>query len=226
MSSPEVEIILTEDGSHTLFVPSLDETYHSTHGAIQESKHIFLKNGLEHLIDSGQLDKVNILEIGFGTGLNALLTNEFSRKNPETTIQYTTLEPNPLSDQVIQNLNYHKQAGLGNREWQKIHNASWGDPTVISKNFKFQKLQTAVEDFKSDQTFDLIYFDAFAPGKQPAIWDKSIFKILYLIMNSGGILTTYCAQGKFKRTLKSIGFNVESLPGPPGKMQMVRASKG
>lgn len=225
MSSLGVEIILTEDGSHTLFVPSLNETYHSTHGAIQESKHVFIKNGLEFLTDSAQMDKVAILEIGFGTGLNTLLTYEFSAMNPEIKIEYTSLEPFPLSEEIIQGLNYHKQEDSSALGWQKIHAADWGVPTLISNNYKILKLPNTVQDFTPDHSFDLIYFDAFAPGKQPEVWDKTIFEKLFHIMNQGAVLTTYCAQGKFKRNLKSIGFKVESLPGPPGKMQIVRASK-
>jgi tRNA U34 5-methylaminomethyl-2-thiouridine-forming methyltransferase MnmC len=225
MRTPDLEIIITDDGSHTLYVPLLDETFHSTHGAIQESRHIFIRDGLEYLIDSTHPDKLKILEVGFGTGLNALLTIEYCEKHAETNIEYTALEPFPLGDQIIQNLNYYKEIGTGKNEWDKIHNASWNESTMILPNFKILKLETSIENFETDQVLDLIYFDAFAPGKQPDIWDASIFEKLNRMMNKGAILTTYCAQGQFKRTLKSVGFDVESLPGPPGKFQMVRASK-
>ena len=226
MGSDSVQIVLTDDGSHSLFDPELKETYHSIHGAIQESQYVFINNGLKYLLDSGmRLPKISILEVGFGTGLNALLTVNISQIHVDTKFEYSTLEPYPVPDPIINKLNYNTITGLGEKIWHSIHRAPWNKQNRLYPNFELLKIKSTIEDFSSDNTFQLVYFDAFAPGKQPEVWHMEVFRKIYSLMSDQGILVTYCAQGKFKRTLKSVGFKVESLKGPPGKMEMVRAVK-
>lgn len=220
-----MDIILTADGSHTLYVPELDETYHSRHGAIQESRHVFIKNGLKYLVESGDSNKVKILEVGLGTGLNVLVTEEFCRLSPNIVFGLTSLEPFPIPDEIIRDLNYVKELDLNSESWFTLHSAPWGLPILLQPNLKLTKLKTTIQEFEAKESFDLVYFDAFAPGKQPEMWDKKIFQKIFNMLRPGAILVTYCAQGQFKRTLRDVGFKTESLPGPPGKKEMVRACK-
>ena len=222
----KVEVIQTTDGSSSLFVPELNETYHSTHGALTESNHVFIKNGLDYYIKTNQPDSIRILEIGFGTGLNALLTADFEEHN-STKIIYHTLEAYPLEEEIIKSLNYPQLVGKENSKelFQNIHQADWEVESPITANFSIQKMHTTLDGFQAKEKYDIIYFDAFAPSKQPEMWDLAVFEKLYSMMNANAILVTYCAQGQFKRNLKSVGFEVESLPGPPRKFEMVRATK-
>jgi tRNA U34 5-methylaminomethyl-2-thiouridine-forming methyltransferase MnmC len=235
----EVRIIETEDGSHSLFVPELNETYHSFHGALQESEHVFIRSGLDYLLqrdldknsqsspDKAEVPNVKVLEIGFGTGLNALLTIRYLSQRPEMAIYYHTLEPYPLSLEVINSLNYVKllHSQFLEAEFQRIHNAPWNTPNINSNGFTFYKEQTTLEDFAFHNQFNIIYFDAFAPNKQAELWTLEIMQKCYDLLEDEGILVTYCAQGQFKRNLKAAGFQVETIPGPPGKKEMVRAYK-
>jgi len=215
------QIIITSDGSHTIYVPEIDEHYHSVHGAVQESNHIFIKNGFEIC----KADPVNIFEVGFGTGLNALLTAlKCISGNKE--VNYTSIEKYPLDERIIRSLNYSDYAGENAREiFQVIHTVPWNVRVNICKNFYLKKIEA---DFTADPIsgkFDLIYFDAFGPDKQPEMWTKEIFELLASVTKKNGILVTYSAKGEVKRTLIACGFDVTLLPGPPGKKQMISAVK-
>ena len=220
-----IEIKQTKDGSYTLFVPELNEHYHSVHGALQESEHVFIKMGLLPALE--KYDTINLLEVGFGTGLNAILTLPYALAG-DATILYDTLEKYPLSQDVIQGL--HAEQFLLNPElldyFYKMHLLPWNTPQELAAGFTLHKLHATLEDYPLPQEhYNLIYFDAFAPEKQPELWSEEIFRKLYAAMAPGGALVTYCAKGSFKRALKAAGFTVEALPGPPGKREMVRAIK-
>jgi len=218
---PKIE--LTADGSHTLFIPELDEHYHSVNGAIQESTHVFINTGLKHC---GK-DSVNILEIGFGTGLNAFLTL-LNVKDTNKIIHYTGLELYPLSKSIIEKLNYSEKCSIQDKNlYSKIHDVDWNKEVEILPNFHLSKIECDFTqfDFPLLQTsFDLIYFDAFAPDKQPEMWTQEIFDSLYSITNPSGILVTYCAKGAVRRMMQQAGYKTERLPGPPGKREMLRAN--
>lgn len=215
------ELLITEDGSHTLFVPAIDETYHSTHGAIQESRHIFINAGFEKC----NKQEISVLEIGFGTGLNTFLTlleAEGSRKK----IRYTSLEKFPVSIEKAFQLNYPEQIGQGNLEgFGLIHSAAWNEPVIISPFFTLNKVETDFTTYDFNGKYDLIYFDAFSPEKQPEMWDEKLFSRIFRHCNKGAVLTTYCAKGAVRRALQAAGFVVERLPGPPGKREMLRATR-
>jgi len=222
------KLTITDDGSHTLFVPELNEHYHSTHGAIQESAHVFINNGLNFVID--ELRKKNredgcikILEVGFGTGLNALLTCQKATEVKQT-VSFTSVEKYPITIDEINKLNFAKKLGNGyDACFKKMHNAKWGDYEEITPNFRLKKLETDLLDFKPDDLFHLIYFDAFSPNVQPKLWTESVFKQMHNCLLPNGILVTYSAKGLVKQNLRSAGFSVKRLPGPPGKWQMLRA---
>jgi tRNA U34 5-methylaminomethyl-2-thiouridine-forming methyltransferase MnmC len=216
------ELITTSDGSHSLYVAELNENYHSTHGALQESLHVFITHGLDYRPD---LSSVRILEVGLGTGLNALLTVR-AAVDAGKAIDYVAVEAFPLPDAITSRLNY--PALLGDpraSEWfESIHSAPWHQQTDIAGNFKLTKLQSKLQDVTlQGNFFDVVYFDAFAPQKQPEMWTTDVFKKVYDAVNEGGCLVTYCAKGQVKRDLRSVGFQVESLPGPKGKREMIRA---
>ena len=224
----EIIIIETRDGSSSLFIPEMNETYHSTHGAITESEYVFLKMGLEYVKQSTPDKKfIKILEIGFGTGLNAWLT---AIKAQETNfkVEFTTLEKFPLAPEIVSKLNYvdQKQELNSKNLFNKIHEANWEQSVTVSDHFKIMKLEADVIDFQKEEgSFDLIFFDAFAPSKQAEMWSSKILGNMHKLLTAGGVFVTYCAQGQFKRDLKSAGFTVEVLEGPPGKKEMTRGIK-
>lgn len=217
-------IEITEDGSHTLYVPKLNEHYHSTHGAIQESLHVYLEAGLHHC----DKPEINLLEIGFGTGLNAFLTLLDTERSKKT-VKYTTLERYPVSLTDTERFNYSELLDPSRKEiFMQLHSSIWGDWVEITPTFRLKKLQTdagRLEEFQPEAPFDLIYYDAFAPEKQPGMWTEEIFNRLYVLSNRGAVLTTYCAKGAVRRMLQSAGYYVERLPGPPGKREILRAVK-
>lgn len=226
-----LKLIQTEDGSHSLYLPGLKETYHSFHGAVRESIHVYINKGFHHLLQKPSLNKLSVLEVGFGTGLNVLLTIAEAEQNSIET-SFTTLEPNPLPEEVWQSLNYPEvlstiYRGFNFRNhFEAIHKCSFNEEVQLSSQFRFIKKDIPVQEVSdSFEEFDLIYFDAFAPSKQPEIWQADVFERLLKIIKPGGILVTYCAQGQFKRNLKEAGFIVESLQGPPGKKEMIRGIK-
>ena len=222
----EVEIITTEDGSHSLYRPSLDETYHSTYGAIKESQHVFVQQGLAYFSKQSKKAPINILEVGLGTGLNLLLSAVWA-KNSGAVISYTALEPFPLQPEIFNQLNYPHLMGKTNweRDFKRIHTSPWEEQIPIGPEISFIKSQTRLEEFIPQEIYDIVYFDAFSPSTQPEIWSKTNLTKLYKTIGPDGLLVTYCAQGKFKRDLQLVGFEVESLSGPPGKFEMVRAIK-
>jgi tRNA U34 5-methylaminomethyl-2-thiouridine-forming methyltransferase MnmC len=209
----------TEDGSHTLYVPSIDETYHSIHGAINESRHVFIEAGLS-LIEK---DEIRVLEIGLGTGLNAFLTAIYGEKTGKK-ISFTSIEKFPLEEVIWQQLNYG--SALNNYSlFTDIHAAAWEQEVVITPNFTLMKLQADLKSLSLSSEYDCIFFDAFSPEKQAELWTEDIFKNLYKHTADGGILTTYCAKGAVRRAMQAVGFEVERIPGPFGKREMLRARK-
>lgn len=215
------EIRLTADGSPTLYVPELDETYHSKHGSVQEAKHVFIEHGLKHAFT--QFEKVHVLEIGFGTGLNALLSALFAFEN-KLPIKYTGMEAFPVEEQIWTALSYSsvKEEQI---YYNELMRSKWEVPQELHPFFTLTKTAVKIQEWQPDDKFDLIYFDAFGPNAQADMWQKSIFEKLYGVLNHGGVMVTYCAQGQFKRDLKAVGFSLEALPGPPGKREMTRATK-
>jgi tRNA U34 5-methylaminomethyl-2-thiouridine-forming methyltransferase MnmC len=215
----------TQDGSHTLFSEEFNEIYHSRRGAWQESKHVFIQSGLEYALQTK--NALKILEIGFGTGLNAILTLEKVYQS-NYQIEYWGIEPLPVNLALIEQLNY--QDFLTNAVFKdyfkQLHQVDWHKKNELLPNFILQKIQINFEDWEAEENlFDLIYFDAFAPAKQPAMWQTEVFEKLYNLLISKGLLVTYCAKGQIKRAMKSVGFEVQTLPGPPGKREMIRAIK-
>jgi len=220
-----LNLIKTGDGSNSLLNSELDETYHSRHGAIQESLHVFIKHGLQFWLQKNQAKEIAILEVGFGTGLNALLTLQESIKNGSK-IHYTTLEAFPVSMELIDQLNYAQQLDFDSAHpfFQSIHHCEWNAFVAINDNFILNKCKGKIQEINlSDATYDIVYFDAFAPAKQPEMWELPMLEKAVRSLKPNGIFVTYCAQGQLKRNLKTLGMRVESLPGPPGKREMVRA---
>lgn len=215
-----LELKISGDGSTTLYRPDLDEHYHSVHGAIQESEHVFIEAGLKK-VDAIPL---SVLEVGFGTGLNAFLT---LIHKPEGKLIYHAIEKYPLPDDIIKSINY---SGYYDDDapvslYKSLHEAPWSSETCIKDEFYLTKLKMDLLDFSSVDCYNLVYFDAFAPDKQPELWSDEIFAMLFKAMKKGGVLTTYCAKGVVRRSLIAAGFEVERIPGPPGKREMIRAHK-
>ncbi len=225
------ELITTADGSHSIYVKNLDEHYHSIHGAIQEAQHVFMKAGIQHLVSKNYGD-ISILEVGFGTGLNTLLSFLEAEKS-NLNLTYTSLEAFPLSAEITDQLNYVKLiSGLEKQNeeevksiFNRLHAIPWEEPIELSKRFSLLKIKDTLQEIKFSSTFDLIFFDAFGPRVQPEMWTEKLFAKIYEATNPNGCLVTYCAKGEVKRTLKKTGFTVETLPGPPRKREMVRAVK-
>lgn len=218
------KLIITQDGSHSLFHEALNETYHSVHGAIQESVYVFIQQGLAHFLQHHPESKVAILEVGFGTGLNALLTLQHSLAH-KTDIRYVTIEAYPLDEPVWRSLNYPSTIGL-NHHFETLHTLAWNEEQEVFPGFQLKKLAGTLQEVKLDnEAFDVIYFDAFAPSKQPEMWTISMLERVANALRPGGMFVTYCARGQLKRDLKSLNLIVETLAGPPGKKEMVRATK-
>lgn len=215
------ELRITDDGSHTLYEPALDEHYHSHFGALTESKHIFINSGLSSLKST----KVSILEVGFGTGLNALLTAIYAEDN-QVTIYYVTLEKYPVDPSLLFQLNYPAKTGTEGRElFQAIHDAAWEKPVQLTPWFTLEKRLTDITSMSVDGLYDLVYFDAFGPGKQPEMWSREVMQNIAAVTHPGTVFVTYSAKGELKRTLRALGFEVALLPGPPGKRVITRAVK-
>jgi tRNA U34 5-methylaminomethyl-2-thiouridine-forming methyltransferase MnmC len=219
----DINIITTSDGSHSLFDTHLNETYHSIHGAIQESRHVFIRQGLENWLERNAKTQFRILEVGFGTGLNALLTLLFSLQHT-LKIYYESWELSPLETAIIQQLNYGDM--LECKDWyQKVSEAEWNKPVSVTADFTLQKHRGDIihEAISSSEKFDIVYYDAFAPSKQPEMWTPEVLRKTTDALRPGGIWITYCAKGQVKRDLASFGLKIETLPGPPGKKEMIRA---
>ncbi len=224
----KLELITTSDGSHSLLNSELNETYHSVHGAIQESIHVFIKNGLDYFQQKNHhQSEIRILEVGFGTGLNALLTLQHSLTK-STKILYESLEAFPIAQETASQLNYPKALNFSDSEkyFRQLHHSSWDQQIEITSNFSLVKRHVRIQDIDlGNKKFDIIYFDAFAPSKQPEMWELPILKKIESSMKPNAVFVTYCAKGQLKRDLKSLGLIVETLAGPPGKKEMVRAVK-
>jgi tRNA U34 5-methylaminomethyl-2-thiouridine-forming methyltransferase MnmC len=219
------EIKITADGSPTIYLPEINEHYHSIHGAVQEAKHVFIENGLKNFIDYSE---ISILEIGFGSGLNALLSCLEVSKHDTCKTTYVGIESNPLTISENSSIDYSKQINDSNYNeyYFKITHAEWDKIENISSKFNLRKCHSKIEDYLLPQNeFDLIYYDAFGPRAQSEMWELERFNSMYKTLKPNGLLVTYCAQGQFKRNLKKIGFHVESRTGPPGKREMTVARK-
>jgi len=239
------EIIITADGSSTIHIPEWNEQYHSKHGAIQEAYHVFIKYGLHQLchpeLVSGSIKKnqsnvtssaveksqsISILEIGFGTGLNAFITYLEAEKL-KLNINYVGVEGYPVASNEIKHLNYLSELKAERKAevFQNMHDSNWEKPFNLSKNFKLTKQQKMFHDIDDVNKFNLIYFDAFGARVQPELWTEALFQKMYTALKSKGVLVTYSAKGSVRRAMQSVGFTVERLPGPPGKREMLRATK-
>ncbi len=232
----------TQDGSFTLFSEQFQEIYHSRRGAVQESQHVFIQEGLEKA-SSFFAKKINLLEIGWGTGLNFVLTYQYLLRNPHVQVHYVALEPIPVPVDLVGHLPYFSQIGIKKELFLHFHHLDWNKKYDILPNFSFEKLNITLDEFYEsppapkggvntkeetkfrEENFDLIYFDAFAPSKQPEMWEINTLQQLYNLTNDFGFLVTYCAKGQLKRDLKTLGFTVESPNGAMGKREMTRARK-
>ena len=218
-------IITTADGSKTIQIEDWNEHYHSKHGALQEAKYVYIDMGLHEFIKRHpQQKQLSILEIGFGTGLNAMLTatNESAKQK---VITYQGIEAYPVSNVELKALDYDTLVSSSSQIFDQLHNTSWGVEHKISTNFTLVKRQEFFSDLEDVNAFDIVYFDAFGPRVQPELWTVSIFKRIHKAMRLNGILVTYSAKGSVRRALQQVGFSVERLPGPPGKREMLRAIK-
>jgi tRNA U34 5-methylaminomethyl-2-thiouridine-forming methyltransferase MnmC len=215
------ELFITEDGSHTLFVPTIDECYHSTHGAVQESQHIFINSGFKQCNKS----EIRVLEIGFGTGLNTFLTLMEARKTGKK-VYYTSLEKYPVEVEQALQLNYveNRFSDL-QKEFELLHTSPWNTKVQITAFFLLQKMQADFTIFDLDEMYDVIYFDAFSPEKQPEMWSEALFEKIYSHCSPEAILTTYCSKGIVRRVMQTAGFLVDRLPGPPGKREILRSRR-
>lgn len=230
------KIITTSDGSKTIQIEDWNEQYHSIHGAIQEAKHVFIKHGLlfccntnSHTERSHSASKasypINILEIGFGTGLNAFLSLLEAEKLKQK-INYVGVEAYPVKPEEIKQLNYVELISENHKSYfEKMHEVSWETQHQIATNFQLKKQQEYFRDIKAKATFNIIYFDAFGARVQPELWTQDIFSIMFKALKVNGILVTYSAKGSVRRAMEAVGFTVERLPGPPGKREMLRARK-
>jgi tRNA U34 5-methylaminomethyl-2-thiouridine-forming methyltransferase MnmC len=215
------QLVTTSDGSHTIYVPELDEHYHSIHGAVRECEFIFIKNGF----DFCGADPLNIFEVGFGTGLNALLTAVRSKEGKRE-VFYTAVDNHPLDENITGLLNYPQFAGKdGKKLFELIHAVNWGEMHNICRNFNLRKIKGDITTYTAADSFNLIYFDAFGPDKQPGMWTREVFKMISEITVTNGIFVSYSVKGNVKRNLRVCGFKVTRLPGPPGKRQIIRAIK-
>jgi tRNA U34 5-methylaminomethyl-2-thiouridine-forming methyltransferase MnmC len=237
------EVVITADGSSSIYLPEWDEQYHSKHGAIQEAYHVFIKHGLYHFcsktdpsIDSAfsEIEKsrvllnnhVSILEIGFGTGLNALVTFLEAEKL-NISVDYFGVEGYPVSINEIEQLNYatqlkeEKNKGL----FDMMHDVSWEEKHNMSSHFSLTKQNRYFSEINDQDVYNLIYFDAFGARVQPELWTEVIFQKMFDALKENGVLVTYAAKGSVRRAMQAVGFKVEKLPGPPGKREMLRATK-
>ncbi|MFG6687137.1 tRNA (5-methylaminomethyl-2-thiouridine)(34)-methyltransferase MnmD [Mariniflexile sp. HNIBRBA6329] len=239
----EREVVITGDGSTTIHLPQWDEQYHSKHGAIQEAYHVFIKHGLNYFcfkkeisidVTSSAVEKsqkvwnepISILEIGFGTGLNAFITLLEAEKL-KVKIEYVGVEGYPVGMNEIEQLNYPNQLEANGKEplFKTMHEISWEIPHAISNNFSLTKQNRFFSEIEETNSYNLIYFDAFGARVQPELWTETIFKKMFDALKENGALVTYAAKGSVRRAMQAVGFLVEKLPGPPGKREMLRGTK-
>ncbi|SDS62795.1 tRNA U34 5-methylaminomethyl-2-thiouridine-forming methyltransferase MnmC [Mucilaginibacter mallensis] len=223
--NPELKIVQTADGSNTIFNSEVGENYHSRHGALQESRHVFVESGLKHFLSANKNDSVSILEVGFGTGLNFLLSADYCTAE-NIQLDYTGIEAYPLTTEMIGQTGY--DAYLTPTLWDTfIHNYpnSLQQEVELNPNCKLQIAHCKLLDFQSHKLYDVIYFDAFAAVHQPEMWDEAAITHTLKFLKSGGVFVTYAITGNLKRTIKGLGLKVEKAPGAPGKREMLRASR-
>lgn len=217
------KIVHTADGSKTIQLPQWGEQYHSMHGALQEALHVFIGMGL-HQFENRPLE---LLEVGFGTGLNALLTL-LEAPGRKLSIRYTGLEAYPVAAEEWRQLNYPELLETeedAQHYFEALHTTPWGDDVLLTPSFTLRKLQVDIRTFESEPKYDLVYFDAFGARVQPELWTANVFGNMFRTLRPGGSLVTYAAKGSVRRAMQQVGFQVERLPGPPGKREMLRASK-
>ncbi|MBU2928425.1 tRNA (5-methylaminomethyl-2-thiouridine)(34)-methyltransferase MnmD [Winogradskyella psychrotolerans] len=221
-------IITTSDGSKTIQIEEWNEQYHSIHGAIQEANHVFMKHGLLFYAETNlpsKTESISILEIGFGTGLNAFLTLIEAEKL-KLNINYVGVEAYPVQLEEIKQLNYIELISKEHEaNFEKLHDTPWEESSEITSNFQLEKQEKFFKDITTENAFNIIYFDAFGARVQPDLWTEDIFKIMFKALKPNGILVTYSAKGSVRRAMQAVGFTVERLPGPPGKREMLRAQK-
>lgn len=219
------KIVVTKDGTTTIQLTTKNEHYHSIHGALDEAKYVFIEKGLQYLLRQGNLKKINLLEVGFGTGLNSLLTF-LESQNYTTQIYYTGIEAFPVKLDEIKQLNFHKQLGISEKEFLLFHETKWGNFSSFSEQFHLLKWKTTIEKANLvEKTYDLIYFDAFGYRTHPEIWHLSVLHKIVNQLNKNGVFVTYSAMGQLRRDLISCGLQIERLQGPPGKREMLRGIK-
>ena len=222
----ERKIVRTADGSTTIFLPEWDEHYHSRHGALQEAYHVFIKMGLQEVRAQKPQGIIHLMEIGFGTGLNAFITLLEAEKG-DFGINYTGIEAYPVSPEEVKALNYASslQEGSGAEYFRLLHDSPWEESGEITPHFRLFKKKQFFQEIEAEDAFDLIYFDAFGARVQPNLWTEDIFFRMFRALKAGGTLVTYSAKGSVRRAMLAVGFQVERLPGPPGKREMLRAKK-
>ena len=218
------QIITTADGSKTIHFPEWNESYHSKHGAIQEAKHVYIESGLDFRQKQDDALSLNVLEFGFGTGLNAYLTAIYAKKN-QIKITYHSVEKYPLGLEDISNFNFGNILKAKSIDYKKLHLIEWEKPIKISDEFQLNKIQADFKNFESQNKYDIIFFDAFGPRVQPELWDKPLLQKCFDLLAPNGVWVTYSCKGSVRRYLQDIGFQVEKIAGPPGKREMLRAIK-
>lgn len=221
----ERKIIITADGSKTIHLESWNEQYHSKHGAFQEANHVYINKGFLHRVNTFQGNTIEVLEIGFGTALNAMLTFTESIKQ-SLKINYTAYEAYPVQELELEALDYESKFPSNYVDFfKKMHTVSWNEFFEIAPHFFLNKQLKKFDQLEAANTYDLIFYDAFGPRVQPELWTEKLFQKMFNSLKNNGILVTYCAKGSVRRTMQAVGFNTERLPGPPGKREMLRATK-
>jgi len=218
------QLIITKDGSHTIAVPEMNVTYHSHHGAIQESMHVFINAGFNYVMDTMKMPNIHIFEVGLGTGLNALLSLIEAEKLQQA-VHYTTIELHPIDELELNSLNYLEQLKRTDLRpcFQRVHQCDWGKDVLITPFFTLHKLKKSLLNLTGPMLQHLVYFDSFAPAAQPEHWTKEVFEKLFSNLLPGGILVTYCSKSIVRKAMREAGFIVTKIPGPRGKREMVRA---
>jgi tRNA U34 5-methylaminomethyl-2-thiouridine-forming methyltransferase MnmC len=220
-----LQFVTTADGSKTIFNSLVGENYHSKHGALQESRHVFLKSGLEFFLETTKRDEVSILEVGFGTGLNFLLTADYCSKN-NIRLNYTGIEAYPLPLEMISETGYEKYLDTGiNDDFLKGYLHALKNETELNEHCNLEIYVAKLEDFSTQKTYEVLYFDAFAAIHQPEMWSAEALEQCCKNLKQGGVFVTYAITGNLKRSMKALGFNIEKAPGAPGKREMLRAIK-
>ena len=220
-----LELVTTTDGSKTIYNSEVGENYHSKHGALQESRHVFLKSGLQYFLEHNSTSEVNVLEVGLGTGLNFLLSADYCT-DKQTKLDYTGIEAHPLTNELISQTGYNQY--ISESLWDSFisnYPDSLKHPVKINPYCQVQTAHCQLINFTSNHQYDVIYFDAFASARQPEMWDEKAIAHTIQFLKTGGVFVTYAITGNLKRTLKSLGLKVEKAPGAPGKREMLRATK-